>query len=45
MFRSLSTLVTRVPVVRLNVRDGRGRLQTAADEVLSAVRAHLTAQT
>ena len=40
MFRSLSTLVTDVPVVRLNARDGRGRVLEAADEVLAAVKTH-----
>jgi energy-coupling factor transporter ATP-binding protein EcfA2 len=38
MFRSLSTLVTHVPVVRLNMREGRGRVLEAADEVLAAVK-------
>jgi hypothetical protein len=39
MFRGLSTLVTRVPVVRLNVCDGRRRLLETADEILALVRA------
>jgi hypothetical protein len=39
MFRGLSTLVTGVPVVRLNVRDGRRRLLGTADEILALVRA------
>jgi len=38
MFRSLSTLVTRVPVVRLNLRDGRRRALETADEVLALAR-------
>jgi hypothetical protein len=38
MFRSLSTLVTHVPVVRLNARDSRARVLEAADEVLAAVK-------
>jgi hypothetical protein len=42
MFRSLSTLVTRVPVVRLNARDGRRRLLGTADEILSLVRTQST---
>ena len=39
MFRGLSTLVTLVPVVRLNVCDGRRRLLETADEILALVRA------
>lgn len=47
MFRSLSTLVTHVPVVRLNAREGRGRVLEAADEVVAAARmqAHPMVQT
>ena len=37
MFRSLSTLVSDVPVVRLNVREGRGQVLEAADEVLASL--------
>lgn len=38
MFRSLSTLVTRIPVVRLNLRESRRRVLETADEVLGLVR-------
>lgn len=40
MFRSLSTLAAAVPVVRLNVRDGRWRVLETADGVVSAARMH-----
>jgi hypothetical protein len=39
MFRSLSTLVTHVPVVRLNLPDSRRRVLEAAVEVLGQSRA------
>jgi energy-coupling factor transporter ATP-binding protein EcfA2 len=39
MFRGLSTLVTQVPVVWLNVRDSRRRLLGTADEIRGFVRA------
>jgi hypothetical protein len=46
MFRSLATLVTDVPVIRLNVREGRTRVSETAGEVVAAVRmqAHPMAQ-
>ncbi len=39
MFRSLSTLVAHVPVVRLNVPDSRRRLLEVAMDVLAQSRA------
>jgi hypothetical protein len=47
MFRSVSTLVTDVPVFRLNAREGRGRVLETADGVVSAVKmqAYPVAQT
>ena len=38
MFRGVSTLAMSVPVVRLNVRDGRGELRRTAEEVLAIAR-------
>ena len=38
MFRGLTSLVTRVPVARLNLRDGRRQVRDAATEVLAIAR-------
>jgi hypothetical protein len=39
MFRALTSLVTRVPVARLHLRDGRREARQAAGEVLAIARA------
>jgi hypothetical protein len=38
MFQGLTTLVSRVIVARLSIRDGRRQARQAADEVVAIVR-------